>query len=378
MKSFRTLKMGMVAGLLATAAFVQAAPPLQAQSFDRENRGPAKKMLQAKLEAMDWYASSEAMTLRFTLHNPTTESLWVMSWMLPSDDMDANLFTVQRDGEAVTYLGPLVKRAAADVEDWIEIKAGQSYSIVFDPSASYDMTGKGQYAIQYRVNQIAVRHKAPQRALDPGSHLGMVKAQNADTQPHGNASVVTASTELFYEGIPANAETKAQELTLIGGYTKCTTSQQAKLATAHQNAINISGKALSQLGTANPFNFVWWFNTASTSSINNVQGHFSKINDAFANKAVTYDCSCKKRYYAYVYPTQPYKIYVCSVFWTAPDLGRDSKAGTLVHEMSHFNVVASTDDWVYGATGAHSLALSDPTKAMDNADNHEYFAEDQK
>ncbi|MEO8196116.1 MAG: M35 family metallo-endopeptidase [Thermoanaerobaculia bacterium] len=28
--------------------------------------------------------------------------------------------------------------------------------------------------------------------------------------------------------------------------------------------------------------------------------------------------------------------------------GTDSKAGTLVHEMSHFNVVASTDDHAYG------------------------------
>ena len=78
-----------------------------------------------------------------------------------------------------------------------------------------------------------------------------------------------------------------------------------------------------------------------------------------------------------MYPTQPYKIYLCKVFWSAPAIGRDSKMGTLIHEMSHFNVVAGTDDYVYGATGAHSLALTDPVKAIDNADNHEYFAEDQ-
>jgi len=378
MKTFRTLTLGMVAALLATAGFVHAAPPVRGDAMERENRGPARKLLQVKLEAMEWYSGSEALNLRYTLHNSTSESVWVMGWLLPSEDMDANLFTVRRDGEPVAYRGPLVKRAAPDVEDWVEIKAGQSYTVVFDPSASYDMTGKGQYAIQYRVQQIAVRHKAPQRALDPGANLGMVKAQEPDVQPHANVSVTGVGTEFFYEGLPVSSMAQPQELTLIGGYTKCTTAQQSALATAHQNAITISGKALAQLGTSAPYNFVWWFNTASSASVNNIQSHFSKINDAFVNKSVTFDCSCKKRYYAYVYPTQPYKIYVCSVFWTAPDLGRDCKAGTLVHEMSHFNVVASTDDWVYGATAAHSLALSDPTKAMDNADNHEYFAEDQK
>ena len=75
------------------------------------------------------------------------------------------------------------------------------------------------------------------------------------------------------------------------------------------------------------------------------------------------------------YPNQPYKIYVCNAFWSAPMTGTDSKAGTLIHEMSHFNVVAATDDWAYGQTAAKSLASSDPTKALDNADSHEYFAE---
>jgi len=43
--------------------------------------------------------------------------------------------------------------------------------------------------------------------------------------------------------------------------------------------------------------------------------------------------------------------------------------------MSHFNVVAGTDDHVYGQSGAASLAISNPSLAVDNADSHEYFAE---
>ncbi len=43
--------------------------------------------------------------------------------------------------------------------------------------------------------------------------------------------------------------------------------------------------------------------------------------------------------------------------------------------MSHFNVVAGTDDWAYGQTACKSLATRAPKKAIDNADSHEYFAE---
>jgi peptidyl-Lys metalloendopeptidase len=76
-----------------------------------------------------------------------------------------------------------------------------------------------------------------------------------------------------------------------------------------------------------------------------------------------------------VYPNQPYKIYVCKVFWQAPLTGTDSKAGTLIHEMSHFDVTAGTDDFVYGQSGAIQLAITNPDNASMNADNHEYFAE---
>jgi peptidyl-Lys metalloendopeptidase len=76
-----------------------------------------------------------------------------------------------------------------------------------------------------------------------------------------------------------------------------------------------------------------------------------------------------------VYPNSAYEIFVCRAFWPAPATGTDSKAGTLIHEMSHFTVVAGTNDWVYGQTGAKNLAISNPTNAVDNADSHEYFAE---
>ena len=53
-----------------------------------------------------------------------------------------------------------------------------------------------------------------------------------------------------------------------------------------------------------------------------------------------------------------------------------SREGTLIHEMSHFNVVADTEDWCYGRSTCSAKARGNPTAALGNADSVQYFAED--
>ena len=78
-------------------------------------------------------------------------------------------------------------------------------------------------------------------------------------------------------------------------------------------------------------------------------------------------------------------------FWGAPDVGIDSKAGTIIHEVSHSNeigVIGDFDDaWgdffgtadysngSYGVAGAQALKTSSPDKAMRHADSFEYHIE---
>ena len=47
----------------------------------------------------------------------------------------------------------------------------------------------------------------------------------------------------------------------------------------------------------------------------------------------------------------------------------------MIHEASHYTANGGTSDYVYGQSGAKSLALSNPDQAVFNADSHEYFAE---
>ena len=74
-------------------------------------------------------------------------------------------------------------------------------------------------------------------------------------------------------------------------------------------------------------------------------------------------------------PDQFGTIYLCGAFWNAPATGTDSKAGTLVHEASHFTVNGGTQDYAYGQAECKSLAINNPDEAIFNADSHEYFTE---
>jgi hypothetical protein len=159
-------------------------------------------------------------------------------------------------------------------------------------------------------------------------------------------------------------------------FVACSVDRQSLIAQARIDAISYSTNAKSYLN-ANTLDtrYTTWFGVFSTTRYSTVNNHFNAITSAFVNATITYDCGCTQNYYAYVYPDRPYEIHLCNVFWQAPATGTDSKAGTLIHEMSHFFVVASTDDWAYGQTNARNLAISDPNKAVDNADSHEYFSE---
>ena len=49
-----------------------------------------------------------------------------------------------------------------------------------------------------------------------------------------------------------------------------------------------------------------------------MKSHYTNISSVYNTQPIVFDCSCKKtNTYAYVYPSQPYKIYLCGAFWNA-------------------------------------------------------------
>jgi len=121
--------------------------------------------------------------------------------------------------------------------------------------------------------------------------------------------------------------------------------------------------------------YTHWFGEYSVSRYDKAVGHFEKIALAIANETISFECVDNDSYYAYVFPSKPYEISICNKFWNAPLTETDSQSGTIVHEISHFVVVADTIDWKYGQEACESLAVTNPEDALENADSYEFFAE---
>ena len=79
--------------------------------------------------------------------------------------------------------------------------------------------------------------------------------------------------------------------------------------------------------------------------------------------------------FAYVFSTDPTRVFLDMAFVNAPPIGVNSRAGTITHEMSHFRIAGGTKDHAYGPVAARELARKNGARAMENADNFEYFVE---
>ncbi|MDB5906603.1 MAG: peptidase [Massilia sp.] len=314
---------------------------------------------------------SDDVLVNVTITNTSASPQYVLKWHTPFGEIEESLFDVTRDGVKVPYLGAHYKRPAPTAADYYVLKPGASHSIKVELSAIYDMSITGDYVISYDTSSLAL-FSAELAGRGPGAvsrEIGEIKSAPVTIWIDGSVPRGTLPKQTTIDDMRAAAAGASL------AFSKCTASQQSTVAQALSAGSAMASSGGAYMAGSLGARYAKWFGAANTARQATVTSHFAALKDAFANKPVTVDCGCKKPYYAYVYPAQPYVIYVCKVFWTAPMTGTDSKGGTLVHEMSHFNVVASTDDWVYGQTGAASLAISDPAKAIDNADSHEYFGE---
>ncbi len=301
--------------------------------------------------------SSERVMVRVTLKNESDHPVRLLSWYAPNGEIEENVFTVTRGADEVEFIGPHYKRQAPVADDFVVLAAGASVTREIDLSDVYDFAKGTDYNIRYNVS-----------FLRDGARDSVTLSSNDVALWIGSRT--SALQEKPSAGEPVNVTGNIT-------YTKCTTAQADTVLQGLNSASVMANGAAAYLGGAGSGTprYTTWFGAYSSQNWGTAKTHFAAIKDAIDTKPLTFDCGCKKTYYAYVYPNQPYKVYLCKAFWSAPMSGTDSKGGTIIHELSHFDVVAATDDLGYGQTNAKNLAISNPLNALNNADNHEYFAE---
>ena len=326
-----------------------------------------------------------AVSVRIT--NDSGETVLVPKRYLPSQRASAGVFAVTRDGAPVEYLGALVKRGALTAADFVKIGAGASLDFRVELSALYDLSAPGVYNIRYDVESVpTLRGRAMTNAVTAADRLAVqTAAEPQDLESNTIALTITADAASIAKSLSDDAAARARDVTpayaASVSFVGCSNTRTSQVRSALTSAESYANNSSSYLNAGTRGSrYTTWFGTYNSSRYSKVRGNFTKIADAVATKALVFDCStCPETEYAdayaYVYPSQPYRVYLCGAFWAAPSTGTDSRAGTIIHEVSHFTVVADTDDLAYGQSAARSLAISSPSRAIRNADSHEYFAE---
>jgi hypothetical protein len=150
-------------------------------------------------------------------------------------------------------------------------------------------------------------------------------------------------------------------------FTNCSAEQQTAINGALPFVDQYIENANAYMNGSIGERYTSWFGAKMDNRTAIIKGHFANLTgkpDQFQ-----FDCSCDQTdTYAFVYPNKFPMIHLCGAFWRAPANGTDSKAGTIVHEGTHFTNIGSTDDYAYGQSGAKSLAESDPDHGVMNAE----------
>jgi peptidyl-Lys metalloendopeptidase len=321
------------------------------------------------------FKKTEPVEIRFMITNTTDKQVNILKWHTPLEGFNANIFLVKRDGTPVNYIGRVVKRGTPQPEDYVSIAPGETVTTVVDISSAYEIYERGEYSVEFKSRIFDIGHDSVAKLAAKTFFM---------PKPISSNTISFRLPEAKERPIQKTLLTMEQIKAKTPVFKNCSQTQQNTINSTDGNARSFSASSYSTLTTTTTTSrpscerYTYWFGTYDGTRYDTTTNHFLSIRDAFANQTVTYNCACDPglaNAYAYVYPDSPYEIFLCNAFWNAPATGTDSQFGTLVHEMSHFNVVVSTDDHVYGQVGAHNLATTNPSNAIDNADNHEYFSE---
>jgi hypothetical protein len=173
-------------------------------------------------------------------------------------------------------------------------------------------------------------------------------------------------------------------------FNNCTKLERGIIAAAMERAERLSLTAATAVGPSPVY--TRWFGKFSPGSGETVRRNLKAVVSAIRSDKIEASCVnigqglCNDEAYAFVHPEDPFRVKLCPNFFEMQTMkqltdetvaeGYGTRAGTLVHELTHFITVASTDDICYSREDCTKMAVNVPSDALINADSYQYFVED--
>lgn len=303
------------------------------------------------------YASGDKLEVRVNYKNISSEKIRFLKLGTALEGIISEDFlSISLDGNSVPYVGLHIKRLAPTELDFVTIEPGQKVSAVIDLASSYAISAKGAYQLLYKG--------------------GSVPSAEQSLKAVGGAILNLSEdrTILLFRRTPIIDRS-------------CSTVQRDQINQALAIAERIGIQASQDLNDApvdqrpSAQRYREWFGVFEASRYESVRRGMANIASALVNQRIGFDCTCdipgRDRVFAFVRANDPFNMNVCPVFFRVSPSGTDSRSGTIIHEISHFTIVAASDDFssALDQAGSRALANSSPANAIRNANAFEYFAE---
>jgi len=310
--------------------------------------------LTASLRTVD--ATSPFVSL--DIQNADAFTVGLLHWNTPMDKRfgGSNTFHVSLHGVPVPYIGALVKYASPTLRDYTVLAPSETTTVPVAIHELYDLSVPGIYTVQFDYYLMDYVNE---------TDFGNLPHLRESFTPSGRVTSNTVTIDIRTPALPP-----------VRAPYECSAAERRVITEAAAAFKTLIARAVSLIDGGTTSTYVEWFGVFTQGRWQIAQ-EVIRLSDR--NTVAAYECDDLANVYAYVYPTDTsHTIYVCSAFWGARVIGGfDTQSGTLFHEFSHFNNIGGTDDWVYGVTGARNLARTTPARAVNNADNFEYFGESQ-
>lgn len=322
-----------------------------------------------ELEALsEEYSASDSLQIRFTLTNTGDSPIYFLAWDTPLSGIYADVFLVEKSGELVDYIGPLAYRRSPLAEDFERLESGSSVSGELDLSEYYALELSGTYEVTYKSEKLNIGVESPSILVTTMAVQG-IEGLAVYTEPIS----LTLSENRMESSLPMVAPdsfacSEERKNTIYGVIAEA----EAQALYAHEA---LSHLHVDERGHCERYDA--WFGEYNAERYRAVIENLNSIHSALAHVELSFDCrppECDEGVVAYVYSQEPYVIHLCALFWDMPLMGHESQAGVVVHEISHFEEIAGTEDNAYCWTESLCQNL-DIDEALQNADSYRVFVE---
>ena len=336
------------------------------------------KPFTATISTFGRYEVGKDVTCKVVITNSDVRDYYLLKRNTPLDELGSHSFKITQDGNPVPYDGLLYQRTPPTSKEFILVPAKSSISTLINLSLTYSLKTSAYYNIMLKTMITYYEHNISDtrsQFIDSNAqrfgvfgNQSVKKLTEAEVLRNNEYSIKTLNPRMIYqpEGymtpLIAGTPWPGEALTTLNVYR------------AVYQILTVSIRVVD----TDESTYTKFFGLRNTGYVNTVRGVYSDIKQAMEKKTFTFYfngevCATNSEIIAYTYRKST-TVYLCADYRSAPDVkGRNTKLGTLIHEMSH--AVAYTEDIVYGRRTCMAYAQYEPEDAIRNADNYNYFCE---